>query len=258
MERRERKSRSLPHRGSSYLHGGNRLIDALPKAQAESLSAAAERVDIDSPATLYRAGRPISYVYLPMSACFEHVVALDGNRRIEVTTVGNEGMVGIHLALGLNYSPLSAVCLMPGEALRIPVRSFVQTMRGGRSLESLVKRYAAYCLRYASQNIACNARHTARERVCRRLLTAHDMAGSDEFLLTHEVLSQMIGVHRQAVTLAATALQAANFIEYRRGVIKILNRNALEGASCECYRAAKAAYESIVMQSRGPSADAQE
>ena len=123
-------------------------------------------------------------------------------------------------------------------------------MKGGKSLENLIRRYAAYCLRFASQNIACNTLHTAEQRVCRRLLMAHDRAGRHDFLLTHEVLGQMLGVHRQAITPVARTLQAAKFIEYRRGVIKILNRKGLEDAGCECYEIAKTAYESIVMKVR--------
>ena len=121
-----------------------------------------------------------------------------------------------------------------------------------------MRRYAAYCLRFASQNIACNSFHTAKQRVCRRLLMAHDRAGSAQFLLTHEVLGQMLGVHRQAITLVARSLQAANFIAYRRGVIKILNRKGLEDAGCECYEIAKTAYESIVMKVRVPAAETQQ
>ena len=126
---------------------------------------------------LYQEGGPISHVYFPTSGCCCHVALLDKRRKIEVTTIGNEGMLGIHLALGLHFSPLAAISVVPGEALRIPVRFFMQAMRGGKSLESLIRRYAAYCLRFASQTIACNARHTAKQRVCRRLLMAHDRAG---------------------------------------------------------------------------------
>ena len=164
-------------------------------------------------------------------------------------------MLGIHLALGLHFSPLMAVSVIPGEALRIPVRSFMQTMRGGKSLESLLRRYAAYCLRFASQTIACNTLHTAKQRVCWRLLMAHDRAGKRDFLLTHEGLGQMLGVRRQAITLVARTLQVANFIEYRRGPIKILNRKGLEDASCPCYEISKAAYESIVMRLPIPPAE---
>ena len=88
----------------------------------------------------------------------------------------------------------------------------MQTMRGGKSLESLVKRYAAYRIRFASQTIACNTFHAAQQRVCRRLLMAHDRAGRHDFLLTHEVLGQMLGVHRQAITPIARTLQKAKLM----------------------------------------------
>jgi CRP-like cAMP-binding protein len=236
---------------------GNRLIDSLPKTQAAQLSANWEHVDLLPGGVLYEQGDPISHVYFPTSGCCCHVIPLDGRRQIDVTTVGNEGMLGIHLALGLHFSPLTAVSVIPGEALRIPIRSFIQTMKGGKSLENLVRRYAAYCLRLASQNIACNTLHTAKQRVCRRLLMADDRVGRHEFLLTHEVLGQMLGVHRQAITLVARTLQAANVIAYRRGIIKILNRKGLEGASCECYAITKTAYKWIVMKARVPAAETQ-
>jgi CRP-like cAMP-binding protein len=234
---------------------GNRLIDSLPKTQAAQLSAIWERVDLPTAGVLYRQGGPISHVYFPTTGCASDVLPLDKRRNIEVTTVGNEGMVGIHLALGLHFSPLTALSVIPGQALRIPARSFLQAIRGGKSLESLIKRYAAYCLRFASQTIACNTFHTVKQRVCRRLLMAHDRVGKHDFLLTHEVLGQMLGVHRQAITLGARTLQEANFIEYRRGVIKILNQKGLEDASCECYEITNAAYESIVMKAPVPPAE---
>jgi CRP-like cAMP-binding protein len=231
---------------------GNRLIDCLPAAQAAQLSALGERVDLMPTAILYRQGGPISHVYFPTSAYCCHVVPLEEQRWIEVTTVGNEGMLGFHLALGLRFSPLMAVSLVPGAALRMPVRSFMQTMKGGKSLENLMRRYAAFCLRLASQNIACNTRHTAKQRVCRRLLMAHDRVGKDEFLLTHEVLGQMLGVRRQAITLAARELQSAKLIDYRRGIIKILDRRGLKDEGCQCYQVINTAYESIVMRVREP------
>jgi len=78
------------------------------------------------------------------------------------------------------------------------------------------------------------------------LLMAHDRVGEDEFSFTQELLGQMLGVRRQSITLVARTLQATDFIEYRRGVIKILDRPGLEAASCECYKITRTAYDSIV------------
>jgi CRP-like cAMP-binding protein len=170
-------------------------------------------------------------------------------------TIGKEGMLGVPRALGLDFSPLMAVSVVPCEAMRVPVQSFLEALRAGGSLERLVKKYAAYCMFLASQTTACSTTHTVEQRVCRRLLMAHDWVGKHEFLLTHELLGDMLGVCRQSITLVASALQDARFIAYRRGTIKILNRRGLESASCNCYKIAAAAYDSIVMKSDGRHAD---
>ena len=155
-------------------------------------------------------------------------------------------MLGIHRALGLEFSPFMVVAVVPCEAMRVPVQCFLEIMKAGGSLDSIVKKYAAYCLSFASQTLACNTVHTVEQRVCRRLLMAHDRVGEDEFPFTQELLGQLLGVRRQSITFVARALQAVEFIDYRRGTIKILNRRGLESASCDCYKSVRSAYESIV------------
>jgi Mn-dependent DtxR family transcriptional regulator len=59
---------------------------------------------------------------------------------------------------------------------------------------------------------------------------------SDEFRLTQDFLSHMLGVRRVGVTEAAGALQRRKLIEYSRGVIGILDGRGLEAAACSCYR----------------------
>lgn len=227
---------------------GNRLLDRLPEDESMQLTSCGQRVELLQADVLYRRNGPISHVYFPTSGCCCHVVPLDEGRQIEATTIGKEGMLGIHLALGLDFSPLKAVSVVPGEAMRVPVQYFLETMRAGRALDRLIRKYASYCLLLASQTIGCNTIHTVQQRVCRRLLMAHDRVRKDEFSLTQELLGQMLGVRRQSVTLVARELQTADLIEYRRGVIKILDRPGLEAASCECYKITKTAYDSIVMK----------
>jgi CRP-like cAMP-binding protein len=90
-----------------------------------------------------------------------------------------------------------------------------------------------------SQTAACNAAHQLDERLARWLLMTHDRADGDQLPLTHEYLSIMLAVRRSGVTTAAGALQKAGIIRYASGHITILNREALEMSSCECYRAVK-------------------
>lgn len=228
---------------------GNRLIDSLPEDQAQHLRSFRQFPGLSPGTTIYGQNTPTSCVYFPVIAVYSHVVLWGDGQRIEVATIGNEGMLGLHVVLGLDFSPAIAVCQVPGDVLCVPVPDFLRFMVPGGALDSLLRRYAAYRLREAGQNVACNAVHSVEQRACRRLLMAHDRVGKDEFALTHERLAEMLGVHRQTITLVARLLQAAGFITYRRGVVAIINRQGLESASCECYEASKVAYESIV--SRG-------
>ncbi len=226
---------------------GNRLIDKLPDADSSRLVATGKYVPLQQGEVVYHQNRPTTDVYFPTRGCCCHIVTLDEGRRVETTTIGNEGMLGFHLTLGIDWSPLAAVALVPGEALRVPTAAFLEIMKDSKALENLIRRYAAFCLRYESQIVACNALHSIEQRACRRMLMAHDRVGNAEFSLTQELLSEMLGVRRQSVATIAGTLQAAKIIAYRRGVIKILNRRGLEAASCECYKIVKTVYESIVM-----------
>ena len=226
---------------------GNRLLDQMPKTDSSRLVASGKRIALTQGDVVHRQDRPTTDVYFPTRGCCCHIVTLGEGRRVETTTIGNEGMVGFHLCLGLDWSPLTAIALVPGEALRVPTAAFMDVMKSSAVLENLIRKYAAFCLRYESQIVACNALHTVEQRACRRMLMAHDRVGSGEFELTQESLSEMLGVRRQSIATIAGTLQAAEIIAYRRGVIKILNRAGLEAASCECYQIVKTAYESIVM-----------
>ena len=225
---------------------GNGLIDRLADDESRRLTAHGELIELAQGEILYQYLGPIPHVYFPTSGCCCHIVSLDEGRQIEAATIGKEGMVGVHRALGLEFSPCRVVSVIPGEAIRIPMHCFLDILRAGGMLDALLKKYAAYCLALASQAIACATVHSVAQRVCQRLLMAHDRVGKNEFWLTQDLLGQLLGVRRQSITLVARELQAAELIEYRRGVIKIMNRRGLKTASCECYETAKTLYDSIL------------
>jgi CRP-like cAMP-binding protein len=109
-----------------------------------------------------------------------------------------------------------------------------------------MRRYAAVVLRQVSQVVACNARHSVNERLCRWLLMSHDRAGQNEFPMTQEFMAEMLGVRRQTVTVTAGTLQGAGLITFRRGIIRIVDRARLEEAACECYDVIRALYDRIL------------
>jgi CRP-like cAMP-binding protein len=177
---------------------------------------------------------------------FGIVLAVDNGKQVEVGTVGYEGMVGLPAFLGLNYNPSRVLVQVPGEALQLQTAAFSQEARPGGTLDRLLRRYTLYRLAGASQTGACNALHRVTERMARWLLMAHDRAGKAGLSLTHEFMSELLGVRRQTISLIARTLQQAGLITYRRGVLRVVNRKGLEATSCECYAVLNQMYDRIM------------
>ena len=227
---------------------GNRLLNRLPRDEYKSLIRSEKAVSLAHGDEVYREDSlgGLSHVYFPTSGMISLTVLMEDGKEVEAGTIGNEGMIGLSVAHGLDFSPTKAVSQISGECLRIPVSAFLKAMKRGGTLDKLVRRYTAYSLRYANQTVACNLLHSAEQRMCRWLLMCHDRVEKQEFVLTHEYLAEMLGVRRQTVTVIAGTLQTASVIGYHRGVIHILNRKRLEAASCECYGVTKAFYDRIM------------
>jgi len=227
---------------------GNRLLNRLPKTEYESLVRSEKAVSLAHGDEVYREDSlgGISNVYFPTTGMISLTVLMENGKEVEAGIVGNEGMVGLSVAHGLDFSPTKAISQISGEGLRIPVSVFLKAMKQGGTLDKVVRRYSAFSLRYSSQTVACNLLHSVKQRMCRWLLMCFDRVETEAFTLTHEFLAEMLGVRRQTVTVVARTLLTASLITYQRGVIRILNRKRLEDASCECYGAAKAFYDRIM------------
>ncbi|TMQ33061.1 MAG: Crp/Fnr family transcriptional regulator [Planctomycetota bacterium] len=223
----------------------NRLLDRLPD-ESKRLLPSWETIPLPQGYVLSKQDGPMSHVYFPTGGVCSVVSISERGKIIETATVGNEGMIGLPVLLGLDFSPITAISQVAGEALRMPAASFLEAMRPGGALDRLLRRYIAFVLRYLQQTIACNALHSVEERMCRWLLMTHDRVGQEEFILTQEFLAEMLGVRRQSVTVVAGTLQRAGLIAYRRGAMRIIDREGLEAASCECYEIAKTYYERIM------------
>jgi CRP-like cAMP-binding protein len=196
---------------------------------------------------VHRQGQPISHVYFPTTGSICLTVFMEEGKAIHATCVGNEGMVGLPVFMGLDFSPGTMIVQIPGESLRIASASFLQALRSSVALGKLMRRYAAYSLRFANQTAACNRLHSVHERICWWLLMAQDWNGhQDELLFTHEFLAEILGVRRQTVSGIAGSLQSAGVISYRRGILRIIDREGLIDCSCECYTATKSLYNQIM------------
>jgi CRP-like cAMP-binding protein len=228
------------------------LLAALPEEEYARLAPSLNSVSLELKQTLIQVGQPIPHVFFPTSATASLLIVMEDGAEVEAGLIGPEGMVGLSVALGLDFAVYRVICQVPGQAWRMPARVLAQALQRSRPLEALIKRYAAVQLRQTAQMVACNALHAATERLCRWLLMCHDRVGRDEFPMTQEFISELLGVSRPSVTLIAGALQEAGLITYKRGLLRVKDRRRLEEASCECYAVMNELYRRILPE---PSAE---
>jgi CRP-like cAMP-binding protein len=215
----------------------NCLLDGLPRKDRQRMLERCETVDLVFGGTLYEQDQPVQYVYFPLCGFISLVAIVGGGQNLEMGLLGNEGMLGVTLVLGVKDAPLRAVVQGAGTALRMSAGQFRRQLKDSPALLGRLNRYLYVFMAQLSQTAGCNRFHQVEPRLARWLLMTHDRAHADEFLLTHKFLAEMIGVQRSAVTIAAGVLKKRKLIRYSRGKITILSRNGLEEASCKCYEA---------------------
>ena len=236
---------------------GNQLLNSLPQSELAQLGPALELRSIKARDSVMRRGEPLAAVYFPLSCVLSTVAEGAGGEIVEVATIGNEGMEGVSLFLGVDRSTtLQTFAQVPGEALVMRARDFSAHVKASARLAEIMGRYTQALLTQISQSGACNRMHAAEERCARWLLMTHDRVHRDEFELTHEFLAHMLGVRRATVSEVAGVLQAAGIIQYSRGSITILDRLALEERSCECYRLIRDEYTRLLAQPDLPASRA--
>jgi CRP-like cAMP-binding protein len=219
--------------GSTF---GNRLLTALPRQEYARLSPHLELVRLVPGKILYDAADTVRHAYFPKAGMICLLSMTESGRTIEVAMIGNEGMAGIPIILRSAAAPYQVMVQLAGNAMRIRADALREEFNRGGHLQDLLLRYTHSVLVQIAQSAACNGFHTVEERLCRWLLVCRDRVQSDTIYLTQEFLSHMLGVPRTTVTMVASAVQKKGVIEYSRGKITIVDRRALEAASCECYR----------------------
>ncbi|MUL37372.1 Crp/Fnr family transcriptional regulator [Gloeocapsopsis sp. AAB1 = 1H9] len=224
----------------------NRLLASLPREEYERLQPYLEPVSLDFKRELYQPNVPIEFVYFPLEGVCSLLSLSSEGQLIEVGTVGNEGMVGLPVFLGVREIPGMSMCQVPGNALRMRAEDLQTQVSCDSLLYNVLHRYTQTLFNFISQSGLCNRLNSIEQRCCRWLLLTRDRVGTDEFPLTHEFLSQMLGVRRAGVSDVAARLQNAGFISYRYGKMTIVDRAGLEATSCECYELIKADFERLI------------
>jgi CRP-like cAMP-binding protein len=221
----------------------NSLLAALPRRSYLRLLPGLTPVELVFGAVLYEPGEAIREVYFPSRSLISLLTLVEGHLALEVGLVGREGMLGIPVALGVDTSPVRALVQGAGPALKMSAARFRTELKANPPLQRQLNRYVHVMIAQISQTAGCNRFHVVEARLARWLLMTRDRVRSAEFRMTHDFLSHMLGVRRVGVTEAASALQQRKLIEYRRGLIRILDDRGLEAACCSCYQVVKDMHE---------------
>ncbi|CAN5496451.1 hypothetical protein BH11CYA1_BH11CYA1_13200 [soil metagenome] len=218
---------------------GNFLLLSLSEAVRNEILDQSELLHLDLHDKIYEANQAIEFVDFPEIGVMSVVRPFKDGPEIEVATIGNEGVVGLSVASGVNSVNQRAYCQVEGSSHRIPVPSFLLILEKHTELRNLCRLYAATLADHMACNIGCNQVHTVEQRCAKWLLVTQDRMNQEQFVLTQQFLAIMLGVSRTSVNQAASAFASANAISYVRGKLNIIDRPALLVASCCCYQDTK-------------------
>ncbi|HEX8285228.1 MAG TPA: Crp/Fnr family transcriptional regulator [Pyrinomonadaceae bacterium] len=224
----------------------NKLLSALPAEDFSRLFSHVEPASLAAGEVLYKLDAEMRYAYFPETAVVSHLYILSEGGMTEADMVGHEGMTALSAVFGAPTPTYVTEVSLAGSALRIRVETLRQEFERGGALQRLLLKYASSRIALLSRRAVCNGNHRVEERLCTWLLMMHDRAGDQPLALTHERISRHLGTRRAGITGAATMLRERGVIGYTRGHIRVLDREALQRAACECYPAVRESYDAVV------------
>ncbi len=224
----------------------NLLLASLREDELNRIISKLEPVSLSLGEVLYESGDRMDYAYFPTTAIVSMLYIMENGGTAEIGIIGNDGMVGISLFLGGETTTSRAVIQGAGDALKIKPHDLREEFALGGRFQEILLRYTQAIMTQISQTAVCNRLHKVEEQMCRWLLLSHDRLSSDKLVMTHDLISNMLGVRREGITLAAKKLAARKLITNTRGTIKIVDRKAMEACACECYEIVNSEYNRLL------------
>jgi CRP-like cAMP-binding protein len=235
----------MPKARADEIHS-NRLLDAMEPASRKRIAPHLEPINIKLGTVVCDAGGLLKHAYFPKGCVLSLLTVLENGSAIETANIGREGAFGLFAAMYSRVSFNRCLVQMEGAMVRCPIAFLHSEFKRSEYVRDLFVSYSETLLSQVQQTVACNAMHSTEERMCRWLLMMHDRAEGEFLTYTHEFLAHILGANRKSVTLAAQSMQTAGLISYRRGTIQVLDRPALEKASCECYSIVKERFDAFL------------
>jgi CRP-like cAMP-binding protein len=229
-----------------HQHEQNHLLDALMNCDLQRIEEDLELVELTLGQVLYESGGKLNYAYFPTTAIISLLYVMEDGSSAEIAVVGNEGILGISLFMGGETTPSRAVVQSAGYGYRLKANYLKDEFERAGPTMRLLLLYTQALMTQMSQTAVCNRHHSIEQQLCRWLLLSLDRLEDNELRMTQELIANMLGVRREGVTEAAGKLQKLGLINYSRGLIKVLDRPALEKKCCECYKVVKVEYDRLL------------
>jgi CRP-like cAMP-binding protein len=225
----------------------NRLVDALPQDIYDELVQRFEFVSLTSGVVLHRPLEVIAHLYFPLNCLISVTVSMAEGKTVETGAVGNREVVGINAFMGGSETTQTEyIVQVAGDALRIEAQPLLQAFDENKAVRDVLLKYTQAMIAQISQNTGCNRVHDITQRYARWLLEVRDRIESDDLHITQEFISEMLGVRRPTVSVAATALQARGLIRIDRGITCVIDAEGLQDAACECYQVLQDEYDRLL------------
>jgi CRP-like cAMP-binding protein len=231
----------------TILHGPrlNCLLAAIPETEYNRIAGDLEPVSLPRTTVLYDFNDHLEYIYFPVTLTASLICSMEDGSSVEVSEVGNEGVLDISVLLGGEGALTQAVVQTDGQAYRMSTMRLRRELSRGGALQHVLMRYTQTLIAQMAQTTGCVRRHSVEQQLCRCLLLNFDRTHSRNLSMTQEAMANMLGVRRESVSEAATRLQSAGYISYKRGHIEVLNRSGLENQACECYDFVKKEFDRL-------------
>jgi CRP-like cAMP-binding protein len=219
----------------------NDLIAALPQAERDLLISAAEYVGLERRRLLIESEGPVDYAFFIVDGIASILSVMADSTGVETATIGRDGMIGFQIFHDVDFAVEQTMMQVPGAAYRVPRAALRRMLPQLPALTTRLHRFAVFLFTFAAQNSGCNRKHPVEMRCARWLLTVAENLKRPELDLTHEFVSQMLGVRRATVTDTLSSFESRGLITTKRRLITLLDVDGLESASCECHQVIRSA-----------------
>ena len=224
----------------------NYLLAALPEAEFARLNSNLESISFKLGEVIYESGDKMDYAYFPTTTIVSMLYVMENGATAEIGVVGNDGLIGNALFMGGETTTSRAIIQSAGDAFRMKAKDVKAEFALGGKFQNMLLRHTQALMTQISQTAVCNRLHSLEQQLCRWLLLSHDRLNSNDLVMTHDLISNMLGVRREGVTLAAQKLAKRKLIKNVRGTITVVDRPGLEDAACECYEVVNNEYNRLL------------